>query len=104
MLPVPVVTRALAGVLALCVAVLAGWILFVDEPFGGEPVAVVSAVTAAAEAKPAAEPARAKPSARAAAPPRPRSKTVTIIDGSTGKRQEVSVGAGRQAPTGSKKN
>ena len=37
------VTRAIAGLLCLCVAVLAGWILFVDEPFGGEPMVVVSA-------------------------------------------------------------
>jgi polysaccharide deacetylase 2 family uncharacterized protein YibQ len=92
-LPVPVVTRALAGLLALCVAVLAGWILFVDEPFGGEPVAMVSAVTGGSgEAKGAAESQPlAKPSA-APATVDAEKKTVTIIDGSTGKRQDVSVG------------
>ena len=36
-LPTPVVMRTVAGLLGLCVAVFAGWILFVDEPFGGEP-------------------------------------------------------------------
>jgi len=46
-LPIPAVMRTLAGVLGLCVAVLAGWILFVDEPFGGEPMVVVSADTRA---------------------------------------------------------
>jgi hypothetical protein len=91
-LPFPVVTRAIAAALALCVAVLAGWILFVDDPFGGEPVAVVSA-----QPNKAAE--RAAPSAKADGAPialadgdKPAGKTVTIIDGSTGKRQEVSVG------------
>ncbi|MFL5110227.1 MAG: divergent polysaccharide deacetylase family protein, partial [Microvirga sp.] len=56
-LPIPVVTRAIAGMLGFCIAVLVGWILFVDEPFGGEPVAVVSArpnktAAAASSAKP----------------------------------------------------
>src|SRR2546423_11529568 len=81
-LPVPVVMRAIAGVLGLCLAVLAGWILFVDEPFGGEPLAVVSAVTAP-QGKPAGEPgATPKPHA---APPlalpegdKPAGKTQTV--------------------------
>ena len=95
--------RAIAGLLGLCVAVLAGWILFVDEPFGGEPMVIVSADTRASpQATKCGEPASArKPDA--VAPPtaaladgggRP-GQTVTIIDGSTGKRQEVTV-----APTG----
>jgi polysaccharide deacetylase 2 family uncharacterized protein YibQ len=92
-LPIPVVTRVLAGLLALCVAVLAGWILFVDEPFGGEPVAVVSAVTGGSgEAKVAAE---SQPLAKPSAAPiatEAEKKTVTIIDGTTGKRQDVTVG------------
>ena len=32
--PMWVVSRSIAGALGLCVAVLVGWILFVDEPFG----------------------------------------------------------------------
>ena len=48
--PMWLVSRSIAGVLGLCVAVLAGWILFVDEPFGGEPMAMVSADTRAAPA------------------------------------------------------
>jgi len=91
-LPIPVVTRAIAAALALCVAVLAGWILFVNDPFGGEPMAVVSAQPnktaerAASPAKPEAAPAAL------ADTDKPGAKTVTIIDGSTGKRQEVTVG------------
>src|SRR6266850_6194387 len=43
--PIWLVSRSIAGVLGLCVAVLAGWILLVDEPFGGEPMVMVSADT-----------------------------------------------------------
>jgi polysaccharide deacetylase 2 family uncharacterized protein YibQ len=87
-----VVTRAIAAALGLCVAVLAGWIAFVNDPFGGEPMAVVSAQPnkTAERAAPSAKP-EAAPAAPADAD-KPASKTVTIIDGSTGKRQEVSVG------------
>jgi polysaccharide deacetylase 2 family uncharacterized protein YibQ len=91
-LPVPVVTRAIAAALGLCVAVLAGWIAFVNDPFGGEPMAVVSAQPnkTAERAAPSGKP-EAAPAALADAD-KPAGKTVTIIDGSTGKRQEVSVG------------
>ena len=98
-LPMPVVTRAVAGVLALCLAVLGGWILFVDEPFGGEPVAMVSAVTGnAAHAKASESEAHAKP--KSAPMVEAEKKTVTIIDGSTGSRQEVTVGQQSAAPAG----
>ncbi|TMJ02060.1 MAG: divergent polysaccharide deacetylase family protein [Alphaproteobacteria bacterium] len=84
----------MAGLLGLCVAVLTGWILFVDEPFGGEPMAVVSAATAAQPA--GAQGTAAKPTAAApvalADGNKPAANTVTIIDGTTGKRQEVTVG------------
>src|SRR2546423_14386331 len=88
-LPVPVVMRAIAGVLGLCVAVLVGWILFVDEPFGGEPMAVVSAVTAPQGNKASEQAARTGTKPDATAPlaladgDKPAGKTATIIDGST---------------------
>jgi uncharacterized protein len=89
-LPISWVTRAVASALGLCVAVLAAWILFVDDPYGGEPAVVISAGIGPAETKAAAEsqslPKSAAPSVEA------EKKTVTIIDGTTGKRQEVSVG------------
>jgi polysaccharide deacetylase 2 family uncharacterized protein YibQ len=109
--PLPLVTRAIAGVLGACLALFAGWILFVDEPFGGEPMVVVSADTRAApqpvkageKSGDQAAPAANKPDA--VAPPsaladgeRP-GQTVTIIDGTTGKRQEVVL-----APPGAKQN
>ncbi len=89
-LPIPWVTRAVAGALSVCVAVLAAWILFVDDPYGGEPAVVIGAATAAAATKTAGE---SQPLPKPAAPAVAVEKqTVTIIDGSTGKRQEVSVG------------
>jgi polysaccharide deacetylase 2 family uncharacterized protein YibQ len=89
-LPIPWVTRSIAAALAVCVAGLAAWILLIDDPYGGEPVAIVSAVTGtSAQAKPAENLSPSRPST-----PRVEGEkqTVTIIDGSTGKRQEVSVG------------
>ena len=89
-LPIPWVARAVAGVLGLCVAVLAGWIVFVDDPYGGEPAAVLKAAIAAPQAKAGNE---GQPLAKPATPAvEAEKKTVTIIDGTTGKRQEISVG------------
>jgi polysaccharide deacetylase 2 family uncharacterized protein YibQ len=89
-LPVAWVTRAVAGALGLCVAVLAGWILFVDDPYGGEPAVVIGAAINPTETKAAAE--NQSPPKPAASSVEAEKKTVTIIDGTTGKRQEVSVG------------
>ena len=98
--PMWVVSRSIAGALGLCVAVLVGWILFVDEPFGGEPMVMISAGTSP-------KPKPGEPSANKSDTAAPAAfaegekpgQTVTIIDGSTGKRQEVSV-----APAGPKAN
>jgi len=108
-LPVALVTRGVAGLLGLCVAVFAGWILFVDEPFGGEPMVVVSADTRPAAPVPKGDEPAAAASAPASTAQKPEAvalpaasagrdkaapagaQTITIIDGSTGKRQEVTV-------------
>jgi len=105
-LPIPVVTRVIAGALGLCVAALAAWILFVNDPFGGEPMAVVRAQPnnkTAERAAPSAAKPDAAPSALADAD-KPSAKTVTIIDGSTGKRQEVTVGQPGMTPAAEKKS
>jgi hypothetical protein len=101
------------------------WALAVDDPLGGEPLAVVATgfdppkspampavVSAAGEqgprsydgpSPPAAKtlqvpPANAMPPVQAApAAPAPTGKTITIIDGSTGKRQEVPIPGSRDA-------
>ena len=108
-IPAALVVRTIAGLLGLCVAVLAGWILFVDDPAGGEPLAIVSADTRGSP-QPAKPGSSSNTRPDAVAPPtaladtdtapspntpaggNPAAKTVTIIDGSTGKRQEVTVG------------
>jgi uncharacterized protein len=101
----PVVPRAIAAVLGSCLAVFVLWALLANDRFGGEPVAVVPFELRtpppgkAGEAVPPAS-AQAKadtktPAQAAADPPDkatpPGSKTVTIIDGVSGKRQDVVV-------------
>jgi len=99
-----VVPRAIAGALAACVLVFALWALLVDDPFGGEPVAVVP-VQLHAPAASKTEPAASAAQANAAAPAQtattaPGAKTVTIIDGISGKRQDVVIGDAAQSPAG----
>jgi polysaccharide deacetylase 2 family uncharacterized protein YibQ len=96
--------QALAVLLGLFLTGFAAIALFTDNPFGGEPVARVAlrkAPGADEKAAPVA-PGHAEPAAKstpkqAAAG---ENKTVTIIDGSSGKRQEVPIGG--DAATGDK--
>ena len=94
--------QALAVLLGLFLVVFAGFALFGDNPLGGEPIARI-AINAGA--KPDDKSGAAKPDAKhgataehgAAAPAKQDSgdrKTVTIIDGSSGARQEVAIGGG----------
>lgn len=106
--------QAIAALLGLTILVCAVWALTVDDPLGGEPVVVVSTATdaqtpvatmpavtspGAINASKAAREASAAPPSAAprAAGPRPGTNTVTIIDGSTGKRQEVPIAGARDA-------
>ena len=97
-----------------------GWALVVDDPLGGEPIAVVAPIDRARSAGQAPASKRPIAASRTAAPhdgpgaggptppaagaagrPPPGSKTVTIIDGTSGKRQEVvdpGPGAASRAP------
>jgi polysaccharide deacetylase 2 family uncharacterized protein YibQ len=93
------VPQLIAGALTLCLSTAAGWALFVDDPFGGEPMVVVSmAGREAPQAQKASGPAptaQKNPNAVTTAvadPDASGAPTVTIIDGSTGKRQTVQVG------------
>jgi polysaccharide deacetylase 2 family uncharacterized protein YibQ len=105
--------------LALFLATFVSWALMVDDPLGGEPLAVVATgfdapkqpptVVAAAGARsydgpggakqiPVMQPVQGLPEAPPPTPPAPAAsgpKTVTIIDGSTGKRQEVAISGTR---------
>ena len=96
--------RVIAGVLGLFVAVFVGWAMLIDDPFGGEPMVVVAADQRTASTGRKGEDANARPLAQgtperpnrydgpaAEQPPPtpPGAKTITIIDGSSGKRQEI---------------
>ncbi len=117
--------QMLAGVLGLFGLLVVSWAIFVNDPLGGEPVAVVAAKQqTAGQAKqdsggdgkqhsrydgPAAttpDPAAVAAAAAKATPP-PGAKTITIIDGSSGKSQDVvipgnSSGGAAQAPVDQK--
>jgi uncharacterized protein len=90
------VMQALAVLLGLFLVTFAGFALFNENPLGGEPITrVVIRPSTPAEEKAAApaptgtaEPSAA-PAARQAVPSEQR--TVTIIDGSSGKRQDVTI-------------
>ena len=104
-------SRIIAGALGLCLAALIGSALFMDDPFGGEPLAIVSAEgLAPAQPKKTSDtvtPAPGKPDPATPAtlatdrPPPGDARTITIIDGSTGRRQDIQVVAPTEikAPT-----
>src|SRR5665647_3219346 len=98
--------QLVAGVLGLFGLLVVSWAVFVNDTLGGEPTAVVAAKPPA-QGKPASDgdgrehsrydgPAAKAPdpaaaaAAKAAAPP-PGAKTITIIDGSSGKSQDVII-------------
>jgi polysaccharide deacetylase 2 family uncharacterized protein YibQ len=107
--PPAALPHLVAGALGLFALAVAAWAIFANDPLGGEPLAVVATKTpgAAEQAKPGGPsdgehharydgPADGKPVDTAAVAvkittPPPGSKTVTIIDGSSGKTQEVTI-------------
>ncbi|GLH76834.1 hypothetical protein SSBR45G_17420 [Bradyrhizobium sp. SSBR45G] len=93
--------QALAMLLGLFLVVFAGFAMFSDNPLGGEPISRVAIndgakpddkTAAKPETKPDAKPDHG--AATAAKPEGGERKTVTIIDGSSGARQEVAIGGG----------
>jgi uncharacterized protein len=100
----PVATpQIVAGALGLSGLIVLAWAAFVHDPLGGEPTAVVATKLQApsqadrdvdSDGKQHARydgPAAPAPDAAAAPQPPPGSKTVTIIDGSSGARQQVTI-------------
>ena len=92
--------QALAAALGLFLATFAGFALFHDDPFGGEPMTRVAIGPSSGDDKAAAMPAMAshgtEPSANSAKEPTKagapsEQKTITIIDGSSGARHEVAI-------------
>jgi uncharacterized protein len=105
-------SHVIAGALAACLLIFAGWIVAADDPFGGEPMAVVSAEirppaqggkadgggTPAASPSDASIPGTTAPAGPTdknapAGPPAPAGggQTITVIDGMSGKRQEFPI-------------
>lgn len=93
--------QALAAVLGLFLLTFVGFALFGDNPLGGEPVARVAIRQQAPEAKEAPASghetnakiehgSREEPKQAAGG----EQKTITIIDGTSGKRQDVVIGGG----------
>ncbi|MGY0570787.1 divergent polysaccharide deacetylase family protein [Bradyrhizobium sp. RDM12] len=98
--------QALAVMLGLFLVAFAGFAIFNTDPLGGEPMTRLAIrEPKATEDKPAAEPAgpsvnkqEAKQAPNEAAAG--EHKTVTMIDGSTGARHDVVIGAGDAADKG----
>ena len=108
-MPLPLVTRAIAGALGLCVAVLAGLDPVRRRAVRRRADGHGQRRHAHRRRKPPSPARRRRPADRpeadAVAPPtaladgdKPPGQTVTIIDGSTGKRQEVTVAQPGSAP------
>jgi polysaccharide deacetylase 2 family uncharacterized protein YibQ len=112
-IPVP---QIITGLLAAFLGIFVLWAVVSDDPFGGEPTAVVPAniqitaktsdsgsgpspVVAADTGQSHGGQATAPAAAAPPAPPAPATTTITIIDGKTGAKQEVQVPAPAPAPT-----
>lgn len=108
--------QLLAGALGLSGVVVVAWAAFVNDPLGGEPIALVATKVSAtsisardsdkdgkqhsrhdgaASSPPDAPAAAAKPDEM----PPPGSRTVTIIDGSSGARKLVAIPGNPDAAT-----
>ncbi|MFZ5737385.1 MAG: divergent polysaccharide deacetylase family protein, partial [Pseudomonadota bacterium] len=99
-------TQAIATLLGLFVLVFLGFAIFGNDPFGGEPVVQVEIKPAPDEPKQAAAepgqdqggkaggPATATADHQGTKEAAPGHKTITIIDGSKGTRQDVVVATG----------
>jgi polysaccharide deacetylase 2 family uncharacterized protein YibQ len=94
--------RAIAGLLSLGLVGFVLWAALVRDPLGGEPTAsapvapVQTADSGAGKPEPKSD-MPAQPAAPAAPAVPPGSQTITIIDGSSGKRQEVLIPASGEA-------
>jgi len=97
----PATPYAVAGALGVCLAVFALWVAVVKDPLGGEPVVVTALpdmkapVKSDDDKKPGdAVPAVPATPATGNATPAGGTQTVTIIDGTSGKSQDVQVPSG----------
>jgi polysaccharide deacetylase 2 family uncharacterized protein YibQ len=89
-------TQALAVVLGMFLAAFAGFAIFNNNPLGGEPIAHIAlrqVTPAAGEKLVATHPGASEPAAKSTPPQAAagEQKTVTIIDGSSGARHDVTI-------------
>jgi polysaccharide deacetylase 2 family uncharacterized protein YibQ len=94
--------QALAVLLGLVLIAFLTVALFTDNPLGGEPVVHVALRKPAADDKQPPGSGHAEQAAKSASQQAPAgdNKTVTIIDGSSGKRQDVVIGGDAGDKTG----
>jgi len=102
--------HVLVGILGSFLAVFAVWTVMVEDPHGGEPMATASIPVRTAAKTEAKTPKDLGPesySGKPSGPPvddpdPPGGKTITIIDGTSGKRQQVVIpgSEGKQAGSG----
>jgi len=86
--------QALAVLLGLFLVTFLAVALFTDNPFGGEPVARVALRKPADETAPASSSGKPEQAVKSASQASSGdNKTVTIIDGSSGKRQDIVIGS-----------
>jgi uncharacterized protein len=96
--------QLLAGALGISGVVVVGWAVFVHDPLGGEPSAVVATKLPARDSNDTDRTQHARhdgtvgpasdagaTTVKAAAEPPPGSKTINIIDGSSGTSQQVTI-------------
>jgi uncharacterized protein len=90
--------QALAVLLGLFLVAFVGFALFNDNPLGGEPIAHIALrdATPSGEKPAAAHPSASEPVTKSAIPQAApgEHKTVTIIDGSSGARHDVTISDG----------
>jgi len=89
-------TQALAVLLGLFLVTFAGFVIFNDNPLGGEPIARIALrqATPVAEKPATAPPSASEPVTKSATKQQAApgdQKTVTIIDGSSGARHDVVI-------------
>ena len=107
-----IVPIVITGFLGAIVLGFAAWTALVDDPLGGEPVVVVSVTPPASDKSKAAADVATAGADKTAVPPKsdvtiaatpaataipPGAKTITIIDGMSGKRDQVVVGTDTDA-------
>ncbi len=103
-----IVPQAIAGLLGCAVAGFVVYALVANDPLGGEPTAVATAIPKPDDKKPdspmlatgtPAQPGRRYdgPDPSKAGAAAPAGKTITIIDGSSGKTQQVVLGGPEEA-------